>query len=401
MGGLPYDGGRIFVTYLLVQGDSMRVTWDIFCRVIDNFGDIGVTWRLAKQLQQEHNVAVRLWVDDLSSFHAICPAVVVTAEQQSVAGVEVCLWRDETVARMAGDSADVVIEAFACQLPQDYIALMQARQNVLWLNLEYLTAEPWAAECHALPSMQRGGLQKYFFFPGFTDNTGGVLREADLLARRDAFAASASVRAEYLAALGIKQQPAERLISLFAYANPALPSFLTALSQDVCRNRLLVLPGPLQSAVADWLAEKPLQVGCEYQKGNLIVQVLPYIQQEHFDQLLWCCDLNCVRGEDSFVRAQWAAKPFLWHIYPQQDDAHLAKLEAFLTLYRHLLDDDAQNALNGFWHAWNQAQDMTRAWQYFCEHEQALQSHAVCWSAQQNKQADLATKLVHFYQDWL
>ena len=28
----------------------MRVTWDIFCSVVDNFGDIGVTWRLARQL---------------------------------------------------------------------------------------------------------------------------------------------------------------------------------------------------------------------------------------------------------------------------------------------------------------------------------------------------------------
>ncbi|WP_187492385.1 elongation factor P maturation arginine rhamnosyltransferase EarP, partial [Pantoea agglomerans] len=26
----------------------MKVTWDIFCTVVDNYGDIGVTWRLAR-----------------------------------------------------------------------------------------------------------------------------------------------------------------------------------------------------------------------------------------------------------------------------------------------------------------------------------------------------------------
>ncbi len=379
----------------------MRVTWDIFCRVIDNFGDIGVTWRLAKQLNQEQGFAVRLWVDDLSAFHAICSAVVVTAEQQVVAGVEVCLWRDTAVAVLAGECADVVIEAFACQLPDDYIALMRARQKVLWLNLEYLTAEPWSAECHALPSMQGGGLHKYFFFPGFTENTGGLLREANLLAQRDAFIACERSQAEYLADLGVKQQSGERLISLFAYANPALPSLLKALSQDVRTNRLLVLPGPLRSAVAQCLAEENLQVGQEYQQGSLIVQVLPYIQQGHFDKLLWCCDLNFVRGEDSFVRAQWAGKPFVWHIYPQDDDAHLDKLEAFLVLYRYLLGDDAQYMLDKFWAAWNRGEDMTQVWSQFVAHEQMLQSHAACWSAQQNKQADLATKLALFYQDWL
>lgn len=379
----------------------MRVTWDIFCRVIDNFGDIGVTWRLAQQLRQEHGFAVRLWVDDLSSFRAICPAVDVTAEHQHVADVQVCLWHEQSVAQRAHTSADVVIEAFACQLPEDYIALMRKKQKVLWLNLEYLTAEAWAAQCHALPSMQGAGLQKYFFFPGFTDTTGGLLREADLLARRDAFLVSADQRRAFLAGFGVQPLAHERLISLFAYANKALPSFLTALSQDTSANRLLVLPGVMQEAVARWFAIDTLHLGREYQRGNLTVQVLPYIPQAQFDTLLWCCDINCVRGEDSFVRAQWAAKPFLWHIYPQHDDAHLVKLEAFLALYRHALADDAQEALNGVWQAWNQGDDMSRAWPAFVAHEQTLQSHASCWSAQQNKHADLATNLVHFYHDWL
>ena len=128
---------------------------------------------------------------------------------------------------------------------------------------------------------------------------------------------------------------------LFRSANEALPSLLEALSKDTQRNRLLVLQGPLQSSIAHWFSVHELQAGREYQKNSLIVQVLPYIEQKQLDKLLWCCDLNCVRGEDSFVRAQWAGKPILWHIYPQEDDAHLVKLDAFFALYSDALDDDS------------------------------------------------------------
>ncbi|NLY12642.1 MAG: elongation factor P maturation arginine rhamnosyltransferase EarP [Gammaproteobacteria bacterium] len=379
----------------------MRVTWDIFCRVIDNFGDIGVTWRLAKQLQDEHHFTVRLWVDNLSAFQAICPAVKVDIEQQLIAGVEVRWWRDTPGAIAQSSCADVVIEAFACQLPDAYLSLMKAKQRVLWLNLEYLTAESWAAGCHALPSMQGGGLQKYFFFPGFTEDTGGLLREAKLLERRATFLSSEHWRQDFLASIGVCPQAGERLISLFAYANQALPSWLDALSKDSVRNRLLILQGPLQQSTAAWLGRDCLEVGQCYQQGRLTVQVLPYIRQENFDQLLWSCDVNVVRGEDSFVRAQWAGKTLLWHIYPQQDNAHLVKLEAFFALYSNLLGDEARNALRQLWFAWNNQQDMAAAWQGFIQHEKALQNHADYWLEQQKKQADLATKLACFYQNWL
>ncbi|HET9045379.1 MAG TPA: elongation factor P maturation arginine rhamnosyltransferase EarP, partial [Casimicrobiaceae bacterium] len=39
--------------------------WDVFCKVVDNFGDAGVCWRLARQLVAEHDLAVTLWIDVL------------------------------------------------------------------------------------------------------------------------------------------------------------------------------------------------------------------------------------------------------------------------------------------------------------------------------------------------
>ncbi|MGY8831966.1 MAG: elongation factor P maturation arginine rhamnosyltransferase EarP, partial [Pseudomonadales bacterium] len=143
----------------------MRPTWDIFCSVVDNYGDIGVTWRLARQLVAEHGLAVRLWVDDLSAFAWLCPQADVAALRQHQQGVEVCWWGDDW---QAVDTADVVIEAFACELPASYIAAMARRaQKPLWLNLEYLSAEEWVEGCHGLPSLQSNGLSKVFFFSGF------------------------------------------------------------------------------------------------------------------------------------------------------------------------------------------------------------------------------------------
>ncbi|HWR79549.1 MAG TPA: elongation factor P maturation arginine rhamnosyltransferase EarP, partial [Pseudomonas sp.] len=141
----------------------MRQVWDIFCVVVDNYGDIGVTWRLARQLVAEHSVQVRLWVDDLSAFARLCPQADAQASTQQQAGVEIRHW---PVQWQPVAVADVVIEAFACQLPEPYLADMQASaRKPLWLNLEYLSAEDWVGGCHALPSLQGGGLQKFFYFP--------------------------------------------------------------------------------------------------------------------------------------------------------------------------------------------------------------------------------------------
>jgi uncharacterized repeat protein (TIGR03837 family) len=74
---------------------------------------------------------------------------------------------------------------------------------------------------------------------------------------------------------------------------------------------------------------------------------LPWLSQQDYDKLLWACDMNFVRGEDSVLRALWTGKPFVWQIYPQQDGAHLPKLAAFLQ--QNQLTGAAQN----FHAAWN------------------------------------------------
>lgn len=290
--------------------------WDVFCRVIDNFGDAGVCWRLAAELGRRGH-RVRLWLDDPSPLAFMAP--------EGAPGVEVIAWQAPLPDLEPGD---VVVEAFGCDPPPAFVERMALRRPV-WINLEYLSAEPYVERSHGLPSPQRNGLVKWFFYPGFTPRTGGLIRERGLMAERRTFDAAA-----WRAAHGIQPWDFERVASLFCYDNPALPQLLARLARKP--TLLLATPGAPQRQL-DALELPP----------GLRVHRLPWLTQADYDRLLWSCDLNFVRGEDSFVRAQWAGVPFVWHIYPQHDGAHEAKLEAFLARF------GASPAVRALWRAWN------------------------------------------------
>lgn len=302
---------------------SPSLRWDIFCRVIDNHGDLGVCWRLCADLAQRGH-SVRLWVDDASALAWMAP--------QGCAGVTVHAWPDDATLQALSQNAafavgDVVIETFGCELPEAVQALMAKGTPPVWINLEYLSAEGYVARSHGLASPVMSGpargMTKWFFFPGFTHETGGLLREPDLPARQAAFQ-----RQAWLSALPLDKPIAanEQLISLFCYEPAALRELLTQLSQADAPTRLLVAQGRPNAAIA--AATQALHMPSSG-AGQLHISQLPYLSQTDFDHLLWACDFNLVRGEDSLVRALWAGKPFAWHIYPQDDLAHHDKLHAF------------------------------------------------------------------------
>ncbi|PYY79743.1 elongation factor P maturation arginine rhamnosyltransferase EarP [Pseudomonas sp. TKO26] len=377
----------------------MKASWDIFCSVVDNYGDIGVTWRLARQLVAEHQCAVRLWVDDLRAFEKICPEIDIQQQRQEQDGVEVRHWSAQWQAEAA---ADVVIAAFACQLPHAYMEAMADRERApLWLNLDYLSAEGWVSGCHGLPSVKFRGVQKYFFFPGFQPGTGGLLREAGLLERRRHFQADRQARQDFLQGLGVTPAANSRLMSLFAYENAGLGSWLEALAADAQPTHLLVPEGRILGDVQRWLGVESLAVGSLQVRQSLTVQVLPFVRQEDYDRLLWCCAFNAVRGEDSFVRAQWAGQPMLWHIYRQDEDIHLDKLEAFLALYTQALSPGAKAAVLALWQAWNTEAAMAEPWKNLLQHWPEVTAHAEQWCLEQGSQADLAAALVQFYLNWI
>ncbi|WP_434572806.1 elongation factor P maturation arginine rhamnosyltransferase EarP [Pseudomonas sp. Z3-8] len=377
----------------------MTVRWDIFCTVVDNYGDIGVTWRLARQLVAEHQCAVRLWVDDLRAFERLCPSIDVTLTEQWQQGVQVRHWPEDW---QPTEAADVVIAAFACQLPSAYMDAMAERPAApLWMNLDYLSAEDWVIGCHGLPSVKYKHVQKYFFFPGFQEGTGGLLREAGLLERRREFQQDGEAQRAFLQGLGVERESGARLISLFAYENEGLASWFDALATDARPSHVLVPESRILADVERWVGIDGLKAGAVHRRGALTVQVLPFVRQDEYDQLLWCCDFNAVRGEDSFVRAQWAGRPLLWHIYQQEEDVHLEKLEAFLRLYTEGLPEAAEKAISGLWRAWNAGQGVAEHWSAACEQHQVLAEHAQAWCQKQASRADLATALVKFYRNWI
>lgn len=382
----------------MVSAQNLRAI-DLFCRVVDNYGDIGVCWRLARQLVAEHALSVRLWVDDLGVFHSLCPEVSASAPIQTCRGVEIRHWTDPFVPLEPDAVADVVVEAFACELPESFLQAMAGRgRPPCWINLEYLSAEDWVSGCHGLPSPRPAdGLVKYFFLPGFTQQTGGLLRERGLLRRRDAFQADERARADFWEALGLAPPlEGERHISLFCYPGAPLDELFACWREGAFPVTCLVPETPAQQSVQATWGETASISGRSLRCGNLTVHAFPFLDQDDYDRLLWACDLNFVRGEDSFLRAQWAARPFVWQPYPQEDDAHLNKLRAFLQHYRCGLPGVAEEALEAFWTAWSRGEGVGRAWPSFREALPALAAHAPAWAARLGDQGDLAARLVKF-----
>ena len=367
--------------------------WDIFCRVIDNFGDIGVCWRLAADLAGRGH-AVRLWVDDARALAWMAPVGCV--------GVDVRPWPGR-LGPNALDGlapADVWIEAFGCELPAEFVD--QGRQAVragaprpVWLNLEYLSAEPYVERNHALPSpagpgeSPSAGEVKWFFYPGFTRRTGGLLREPDLQQRQAGFDS-----ARWLAALAprLVHEPATppapasaRLVSLFCYEPAPLAAVLRQWMAASTPTHLLVTSGRAAAAV-----RRPIATGGEsLPAGNLSISYLPPLTQIHYDHLLWACDLNFVRGEDSVVRAIWAGRPFVWQIYPQDDGVHHAKLDAFLDRMA------APASLRQAHHAWN-GPDPAALLPDLVESAATWASAAAALRADLLLQDDLASQLLQF-----
>lgn len=373
---------------------SLR-TVDIFCQVVDNFGDIGVSWRLARQLSMEHGLDVTLWVDDLNSFRRICLAVNLARSIQRIDGVNICHWNDEALlpARPIGD---VVIEAFGCRLPESFLARMAAcKPKPVWINLEYLSAEPWIDGCHAMASPHpQLPLTKYFFFPGFSEKSGGLLMENGLAAQRDAFQADAVCQAVFLKALvGRSCDMHATRVSLFCYPDaPVEPLF-----RDWQRGSepvLCLVPEGVATTAVQAFLRQPALSGAHARQGNLSLHVIPFVDQLTYDRVLWACDVNFVRGEDSFVRAQCATKPFVWQIYRQDENTHLVKLDAFLDRYTDGLPPDTAAMVRSAWHGWNGRGAFH--WRAIGEARAELVAHAHRWAGAMSRRSDLAANIIGF-----
>ena len=364
--------------------------WDVFCRIVDNFGDIGVCWRLACHLA-ERGQRVRLWVDDAAALRWMAPV--------GHASVEVSTWLATTAFPPPGD---VVVEAFGCDPAPAFLAAMAAAavdgaRPPVWINLEYLSAERYVERSHVLPSPQMSGpargLTKWFFYPGFTAATGGLLREPGLAGEQAAFD-----RAAWHAVQGIVLRDDERLVSVFCYPGAPVDRLVASLAADGRPALLATAPGAATGAVRAALATASETAG----DGLPAIRqhALPWLTQPEFDRLLWSADLNFVRGEDSWVRAQWAGQPFVWQAYPQDDGAHGAKIAAFLDRALAAAEPDGATLVRRWTAAWNGLDDGMAplpAWT-----PQALAAtgrDARAWRARLGGSPDLVSRLLAFVRE--
>ena len=358
----------------------------LFCTVIDNFGDIGVSWRLAQELRQRLGWQVHLWLDNLAALRALAPdapAALPCAHQ----GIQLHAWQEAQHADLDNAPApDLVMETFACALPPNVHAIIQTHRPV-WLNWEYLSAEDWAIRTHAMPSLQANGCEKYFWQMGFVPESGGLLREADYVEQMDAF----------------KQRQPENTPSLktaalhifaFGYASDIWQKWAAALAEQEREIVLHCAGKPLQTSLSAW----------GNVSGSLKIINQNFVPQAQFDRALWAADVLIVRGEDSFVRAQLAGKPFFWHIYPQAEAAHLDKLAAFWhTHHRHAAPTAAvQHAHQALSCDLNGAADLTHPqrrqhWHTLLAHFADWQRSAHAWQQYLLTQSDAVSRL----HDWL
>ena len=383
-----------------MQTAANAQTWDIFCTVIDNYGDIGVTWRLARQLQHEHGQQVRLWVDDLHAFSRLCPSLTPQKARQIIDGIDIRQWLLPFPDKIV--PGDIVLDAFGCSLPDNFIQTMANKsRQPLWINLEYLTAEDWVDCCHGMQSPHpRVDLTRHFFFPGFSQRSGGILIEKNTIPQARAWQEQTPLKSSFFERLGLPPYDEKACyVSLFSYENPAIIPLLKHWAAGSRTVHCLVPEGKILPSIAQAFAIQSLVPGHHFDLGGLKLHILAFSDPKTYDQLLWSCDLNIVRGEDSFVRAQLAGKPMVWHIYPQEDAAHWVKLDAFLNRYLHGTTPSLRQAVSTLNHAWNHGQEIVAAWEAANTRLPQWKTHAVQWQSTLARQDDLVARLMHFISE--
>jgi uncharacterized repeat protein (TIGR03837 family) len=376
-------------------------SWEVVCRVVDNYGDAGVAWRLARQLADEHSASVTLWIDDPAPLARLVPGV----DPVRDATVENVRVRRGPAAGRRWVPPDVVVDAFGGGLPEPWIDAMAAAPRApAWIVLEYLSAEDWVEGAHRRLSPEpRTGLARHYWCPGFTRATGGLLREAGLLDRRDAFANDARARASTLAALNVDAPAGTRVVLVFCYPTPALADLLDTWAEGDTPTLALVPEGVAVDAIDRYAGGRVPHPGAPFVQGALTVASIPFVPQRAFDGLLWACDAAIVRGEDSFVRAQWAAMPFAWQAYPQEADAQLAKVDAFCDRFLDGAMPADATAVRAFHRALNRGDGpgLASAWPAFAAAAPRMAAHRRRWADALAGQRDLASAFVSFVEDRL
>lgn len=357
------------------------LTADLFCKIVDNYGDASIGWRLARALSRDHGFAVRLFTDDLTPFAALHPGIKMTDAAQTVDDITVIPSPLRGEGQGGGDVtiANLVIDVLAGEVPDDYMqAMAQADKKPVWILYEYLSAEDWIEGTHLKPSPHpRLPLTKYFFYPGFTAQTGGLL------------AAPYPVPSIW--------HGTDLKISLFGYENETIGDLITCWAASPLPVQVDVPMGRTLTSINTAL-NKNLTTGDFYAAGNLILRATPFAPLDDYIAARQNYDLNFVRGEDSLTLCILSGRPVIWQIYPQDGGAHIIKLRAFLARYTANLSPRAAKAVTDLTLAWNGMGDIAAAWNAYVIDFQEISAAAAEFYRQMHQNGNAAQNLVDFYR---
>lgn len=374
----------------------MQIT--VLCKVVDNFGDIGVVYRLCKQLLFiQTDLTINLVVDDLSSFNKINSLINPSLSFQKIDRLLIYFWNDDKLCHKDfssddGEKLSVILECFQCGRP-DWMEkiLFEEKLNRIChiVMIDYLTAEKYAEDFHCLKSLTRSAkVQKVNFMPGFTDKTGGLI--IDELWKKTDYNSDGP----YL---------------IFTYEKN-WDGFVKALGEKILNNdvtgndesrdakKILLAPGRGKKS---FLEAYTRFIKSHPELSDLLTE-LDFMNQEDWDKMMKTCSVLFIRGEESLSRACLSGIPFVWHAYPQSEEYQIVKVNALLQRIKEYFTKEDFTIIKNLWLDFNKPESELNQDEFF-EHTHAflenttrMQKGFSLFADDLRKNGDLAFNLMTF-----
>ena len=310
---------------------------DIFCEIIDNFGDIGVVYRISKELKKIfQNVRIRIVLNRLDEFKVINKKAK-DLDYQEIDGLIYVTEKYLKENIETFETADVFIEAFGCNVYDEYVK--KAKENSkLWINLEYLSGEKWIEDFHLQQSLiDSKVLKKIFYMPGFSEKSGGVIIDSGFLERKNYGEKNREVvLKKYFSEYDLKNK---FVGTIFSYEKN-FENLLETLKNYDKETFLILMGEKTQKSFLEILQKKSIEsFGKTVKYGKITMLYADFLSQEEYEEVISAVDFNFTRGEDSFVRGILLGKPFMWHIYLQEEKAHMDKIRAFIERFKESIEE--------------------------------------------------------------
>ena len=336
----------------------------ILCKVVDNFGDIGVVYRLARALSDlRPELELTLVVSNLDSFHKMAsqidPKKTIQDFRYKNSTWKILDWNLETESgkrkteneeQLLTPDCSVILECFQCGRPdwlENILFAPDFAQTVQIIQIDYLTAEDYADEFHLLKSgTRKTNIKKIFFMPGFTPKTGGLIINDQPV-----------INSENPGFSSLTQQAFK--IFFFAYEDDCT-SVVNGISAFQDKMREMNKEFSVTVYLADGKSCVPFERSWKKINSPFKIEKIPFLQQEEFDYFIAQMDFLFVRGEDSLARAALTGLPYVWQAYKQDENYQLVKVNALLERMKESFGAQEFEPIQLFWQSYNDYKNQTQ-----------------------------------------